>query len=237
MDKIDVQEKIWGGIFGVVAVLAAVAETMSTGISAASLFGMIKDISGTLVVVVVMVALARLLVPKKEAVSFEERLETALSNWQNANSNMIIRNEAMDAKVGNETRYYGLGMKTDMNEFYNEIAMSKQAGWFVRLPVIKTENYNRENVEIYFHLNKETFFGRATTIPDDELKRKFNDLSNKFSDYINRKFAGFARAAGKNDSLKVILNDPITDDEDIARLIDLINTTYTAFLVSSQIRV
>jgi len=190
MDKLDVQEKIWGGIFGVVAVLAAIAEMLTNGISASSVFGMIKDVAGTLVVVVVMVAVARLLVPKKASRSFEDRFQKALEDWKNANSNMIVKTDVMDGKSKNEvlSRFYGLGMKTDMNDFYNEVSMTTQAGWFVRLPVIKRENYNRENIEINFHLNKETFFGRGLNMSGDELNRKFNELSNKFSEYINRRF-------------------------------------------------
>lgn len=239
MDKLDVQEKIWGGVFGVVAVLAAIAEMVTNGISASSVFGMIKDVAGTLVVVVVMVAVARLLVPKKASRSFEERLQKALEDWKNTNSNMIVKNDTMDGKSKSDVagRYYGLGMKTDMNDFYNEVSMTTQAGWFVRIPIIRRENYNHENIEINFHLNKETFFGRGPNISGDELNHKFNELSNKFSEYINRRFVGYAKAASKNDTIKVLIQNPVINDEDISRLVDLINTTYTAFLVSSHIRV
>lgn len=239
MDKLDMQEKIWGGIFGLVAILAAIAEMLANGISASSVFGMIKDVAGTLVVVVVMVAVARLLVTKKTSRSFEERLQTALEDWKNTNSNMIVKNDAMDGKSKDATAapFYGLGIKTDMNDFYNDVSMSTRAGWFVRLPVIKKENYNHGNIEIKFHLNSETFFGRGRNLSDDELNIEFDKLSKMFSQFINRRFAGFADAAGKNDSIKVIIRNSIVNDEDIALLIDLINTTYTAYLVSSHINV
>ena len=62
MDKLDLQEKIWGGVFGIIAILAAIAELITGGISAASVFGTIKDVSGTLVVVVVLALVPAFLV-------------------------------------------------------------------------------------------------------------------------------------------------------------------------------
>ena len=64
MDKMDRDEKLWGGIFGVVAIAAAIAEMFINGIDAASVIGAVKDISGTLVVVVLLVAFIKSL-PKK----------------------------------------------------------------------------------------------------------------------------------------------------------------------------
>ena len=80
MDKIDVQEKILGGIFGIIAIAASVCEMFAGGINAASVFGMIKDVSGTLIVVIVMITMAKLIIPKKYEKSFEERLSNALES-------------------------------------------------------------------------------------------------------------------------------------------------------------
>ena len=95
MDKLDIQEKIWGGIFGVVAIIAAIAEMFANGVDFASICGMIKDVSGTLVVVIVMVAVAKLIAPKKHTVTFEEKLTGALDQWITDHSNMIVRTSKM----------------------------------------------------------------------------------------------------------------------------------------------
>ena len=64
MDKIDFQEKVLGGIFGGIAIIAAIAEMFINGIDAASVVGAIKDVFGTLIVIVLFITFIRQL-PKK----------------------------------------------------------------------------------------------------------------------------------------------------------------------------
>ncbi len=231
-ERKDWIETFVGGAFGVIAIIAAIIE-YALGDNGA-IAGMFKDIFGTLVVVVLLFAA----MPKRKKFNFEENLTAALDEWAKANSNMIVRNDAMDGKGKNDTvaPWYGMGMKTDMNDFYRDVSTTRQAGWFVRLPAIKEENYNKENIRINFHLNKETFFGRGSELADDALKVEFDKLSNLFAQFISRKFASYASAAGKNDMLTVEIKHPIKTEEDIERLIDIINTAYSAYLVSSHIK-
>lgn len=220
-----------GGACGVGAIIAAIVEyALGDGGAVA---GMFKDILGTLVVVVLLFAA----IPKRKKFNFEDKLTSALDEWATNNSNMIVRNDAMDGKGKNasEAPWYGMGMKTDMNDFYRDISTTRKAGWFVRLPVIKEENYNKENIRINFHLNEETFFGRGNELTDEEIKIEFNKLSNLFAQFINKKFTGYASAAGKNDSLIVEIKQPIKTEDDINRLIDIINTAYSAYLVAANL--
>lgn len=231
-ERKDWIETFVGGACGVIAIIAAVVEYLLGDNGAIA--GMLKDIFGTLVVVVLLFAA----MPTRKKFNLEEKLETALDDWAEANSNMIVRNDAMDgkSKYNAEAPWYGMGMKTDMNDFYRDISTTRQVGWFVRLPVIKEENYNKENIRINFHLNKETFFGRGSDLTDDALKVEFDKLSNLFAQFIGRKFAGYVSAAGKNENLTLEIKQPIKTQEDIERLIDIINTTYSAYLVSSHIK-
>lgn len=229
MDKFDFEEKVFGGIFGVVAIIAAIAEMFVNGISAASILGAIKDVFGTLVVVILLITVVKNLLPQKHKLSFEERLANALITWQQENSHMIVKNDRIDGG------FYGLGMKTDVEDFYREISSSSNAGWFVRLPLIDEKNYNKENIEIKFHLNKGTFFSDKPELQGEELNKAFDKLNQLFTTFINRKFGEFAVAGGKNDDIKVLIKRPISDDENIATLIDLINTMYQAYLVSANI--
>lgn len=64
MDRIDFQEKVLGGIFGGIAIIAAIAEMFINGIDAASIAGAIKDVFGTLIVIVLFITFIRQL-PKK----------------------------------------------------------------------------------------------------------------------------------------------------------------------------
>ena len=54
MDKLDFKEKVWGFIFGIIAIASAVAEMISGGISWSAFWGMLKDIASTAVVIVVL---------------------------------------------------------------------------------------------------------------------------------------------------------------------------------------
>ena len=56
MDSSDKQEMIFGVVFGVVVVIAALQEMFFNGVSPAGIFGAVKDIAGTLVVFVVLFA-------------------------------------------------------------------------------------------------------------------------------------------------------------------------------------
>ena len=67
MDKFDFEEKVWGGIFGGIAIIAALAEMFFNGINAATVAGAIKDIFGTLIVIVLFITFISQM-PKKSRV-------------------------------------------------------------------------------------------------------------------------------------------------------------------------
>ena len=56
--KMD-RETFWGGIFGAVAIAAAIVELLASGISVGTVAGAIKDVFGTLVVIILFVAVLR----------------------------------------------------------------------------------------------------------------------------------------------------------------------------------
>ncbi|MDY0236322.1 MAG: hypothetical protein RBR71_09850 [Gudongella sp.] len=75
--KFDALEKIGGGLLGVIAIVAAIVELILGGVDALSIAGAIKDISGTLIVVMVLLAALKHLVPKK-AKNFKEAFENEM---------------------------------------------------------------------------------------------------------------------------------------------------------------
>ena len=105
MDKMDRDEKLWGGIFGIIAIVAAIAEMIINGIDTASVVGAIKDISGTLVVVVLLVAFIKSL-PKKPK-NFRELFEADMNEIEQAYAPLIVKYVPKDtakdaAKAKNE---------------------------------------------------------------------------------------------------------------------------------------
>lgn len=91
MDNMDRDEKVWGGIFGIIAIVAAIAEIFINGVDAASILGAIKDVSGTLVVVVLLIAFIKSL-PKKPK-NLAEKLETDVEDWGTDNAPLIFKTE------------------------------------------------------------------------------------------------------------------------------------------------
>lgn len=233
MDKLDFKEKLWGGIFGVISILAAFGEMFIKGVSSESVFGVIKDVSGTLVVVVLLVVVVRNLIPKKYLLSFEERLEGALTKWQKTNSNMIIAGTIVNTK---DDQKYDISMRQDVNDFYNPLPLTKYQGMFLRMPLLTEENYNKPNTVLVFYLKKALFF-RDIDANDPRLPDSFRHLNSNFCNYINTRFQGIALASGKGEEIYVNLVKPIISDEDIEKLIEVINGMYQAYLVAANIKI
>lgn len=234
MDKLDSKEKIWGGIFGVIAIIAALAEMLVSGISTETALGAIKDIAGTLIVVVLLVAFLRSLMPKKYDLTFEQRLADALTNWQKDNSNMIVKKADSD---GND--HYGLSMKTDPTSFFTRTSDNANAGWFVRLPVIDAENYDKPGIKVLFNLNRGTYFEKRTDLTDEEKKQGLSSLADKLRLYMMKEYGDIINniEIDKNNSitLTMTLKNPIVTNEEIDRLIRLINDMYRGCLVAANI--
>lgn len=232
MDKLDFKEKIWGGIFGVVAIFAALGEMIVNGISTASVLAAIKDISGTLVVVVLLVTVVKSLLPKKNKKDFSERLEIALDEWRENNANLI----AKDDKSDGSSDKYGLSMKTDMNAFYGESGTGK-LGVFFRMPVFSSDVWEKGGIDIEFWLNRGTFFQGRTDLTDEQKDAQLDLLRNKFEKYIALKFTDFCKTSSVGNKVNIKITQPIQQDEDIRKLIELINSMYQAYLVSANIKV
>lgn len=225
MKKMD-NEIILGGIFGAIAVAATIFEMALNGFEAVAVAGGIKDISGTMVAVLVFIIAIKQYIKSKPKKAFEDRMNYALDKWCSENSNMIVRNKSIDGDA------YGIGMKTDVRDFYRKVAITNKPGRFVQMPLIARENYENGNITLNFSLNKSTFF---SNIKDTDLTPRFQELNDLFCGLINYKFNGFASAGGKNKEIKVEIKQPIVTDADIARFIDVINTMYQAYLVSANL--
>lgn len=231
MERNDFIEKILGGVFALISIGAAVAEMLLNGFSTESIVGGIKDIFGTLVVVVLFLAIAKDIVPK---IKFEDKLKNALEVWQSQNANMIIRDPATDVEhKGAEPTCFSFNLKTEVVDFYNDTTVTKNKGLFLRMPLLQRDNYSKEGVELKFYLNKGTFFSNLPK--GEDTAERYAELIKLFSGLINNKHKGFASASGKGQEIIVKLNKPVTTNSDIKELIAVINTMYTAYLVSANL--
>lgn len=226
-------ETVLGGLFGIIAIIATVAEVIILGGTADAVVTGIKDLAGTMVAVMIFIIAVRNLIPKKNnLLPFEKRFKKAIDEWVEKNSNMIIKSTDDD-----KTHLYGLNMYTNPDGFYNAIAVTKNSGWFLRIPPIKEENYNKEDIKIYFHLNKGTFL-EGLNLNDSETDVELNKIGNKFKEYIGSRYS-YIKCGYKDTEKKIIINftKPIVSDEDINDFIRVLDNMYQAYLVSANIKV
>ena len=231
MGKDDFIEKILGGVFALISIIAAIVEMILGNFSIASIAGGVKDIFATLVVVILFFAVARDIIPK---VRFEDKLKAALDNWQNENGNMIIRDPSTDIEHKNsEPSCYSLNLKTDVKDFYQESSTTKNKGLFLRMPLLNKENFSQEGVEIKFYLNKSTFFSNLSK--GEDTPEKYEELIHLFKGLVNTKHYDFVEANGKEREITIKLKRAVKTNADINELVAVINTMYTAYLVSANL--
>jgi len=109
----DSLEKVVGGIFGVVAVIAIVCEMYLGGFDKAAITGGIKDISGTLITVVMLFVAIKALKPKKKKdedfeIVMEEEMNVVLKKY-----NPIISFWGKETVKGVEMDRYNISNKLD----------------------------------------------------------------------------------------------------------------------------
>lgn len=241
MNKLDIREKIWGGTFGVIAVIAAIGEMVAAGINTATALGAVKDVFGTLVVVVVMVAVVRLLSTKKLSQSFEERLTSALTEWINEHSNMIVRTSKMPKGHEND---FGMSMTTDINRFYNnEILKSDNGngvGRFMRLTEIDEKNYSSNDVEIDFFINAQTY---CNSSDESKIENELMEIGRNLASYMKGSFSNVRigepkRIDDRTFTISIQFIKPIVteDGDNINLIINVIDRMYQAMLVSARRR-
>lgn len=91
MKKIDF-ETLWGGIFGAIAVIAAVIEMALNGFSGANVAAAIKDVSGTIIVIILLFVAIRRLLPKKVK-DFNDAFKKEMKKIEDKYSPLIEENK------------------------------------------------------------------------------------------------------------------------------------------------
>ena len=223
----DSTEKIVGGIFGVIAIVAIVFEMKLGDFDSSAIAGGVKDIASTLITVVMLIVAIKALRPKKkEPFSFEEELKTRLSAFVAENSRML---KAKDTEEGNQN-YYELYMETDFHAYFGE-RTTLRTGWFMRIPPVDEKIYAQEGLKMSFHLNQGTFFGHNK--PENEVVA-YAEIGDKIKSLIVREWKEDVLICQYNKTKKEIeieFEKPLTTKEDIDLVIDLIKKIYNGYLV------
>lgn len=204
--RID-KETLLAGSFGFVAIIAAIAEMLISGVNSASIVAMIKDVFGTLVDVVVLLVVLKSLLPRKNGKSFEAVFLTEME--------MI------------ETKYAPIIEKAEGKNYVWNIASNLSAivgsdpGKYWTL-------FEFDGISTFsFSVSKTVFMGRSKESFDEEKARIIADICRK----IENNYKSLVNCISTSDGFKVIFADELSTSEDAvsaANIIDCIVMLYLA---------
>lgn len=220
MDKIDRDEKLWGGIFGIIAIVAAIAEVFINGVDMASIVGAVKDISGTLVVVVLLVAFIKSL-PKKPK-NFRELFEVDMNEIEQTYAPLIVKyvpkdtaKESAKAKNENVIRY-------DILSSVDALFGRENADH------LRLFELNAEKPEKMCFYVREKFFGKPF-----DAKEIAGDLSGR----LQEKFPNYSvthSTDSSGETITVNFNKAMETEQDADALVNLINTAILLFVARNK---
>lgn len=192
MDKLDLQEKIWGFIFGIIAIIAACLEVVVNGISAATILGAIKDVFGTAVVIVVFYMVIKSL-PKKPK-KLTEILEKTILDWGLDNAPLIFKTKGyVSSKDSPYTQGYVLlqnletypslaGLtpdKPNWDDYATYKSPKKLTGKFLDMPDFQT--MTNSDFDVLFVIEQSHFQGMNMDVMIGSIK---NAVEKKYNGEI-----------------------------------------------------
>lgn len=212
MKKIDFSEydnfeKIGGGILGAVAIISAILEMIFNGISASSVVAAIKDVSGTLIVVMVLLVALKKLFPKKQqgfSNVFKQEMESIIEKY-----NPIIKEVESD-----KIEYH---IADNLSCLYGE-----KEGVYHRLFA-----FSEGDNSITFKTSKTVFFGRTSDDHENDLKEIALDIAKS----VAYTYECIEKFTGNKDSFTLVFKEPLSTDEAaraLSEVIDKILLLYVA---------
>lgn len=225
MDKMEFQEKVWGGIFGIVAIIAAIAEAIVSGVSVASVLGAIKDVSGTLIVAVLLITFIKQL-PRRPK-NLLEKLENEVEEWGKRNAPLIFKAEGYKAVQGSEY-VQGFVLLQNPEEYISLLNIKpessawkdcarygngKGTGKFISMPSYETMVNSDFNIEIYM---KQSHFIN---------KEKFEETFAMIVESVNVRYANEVEAKrnGKSFEFTVHVKKGINTDDDMQKFVEIMD--------------
>lgn len=211
MKKIDFSEydnfeKIGGGILGSIAIVSAILEMVFNGISTATVMAAIKDVSGTLIVVMVLLVALKKLFPKKQhgfTNVFKEEMQPIVEKYS-----PIIKDMSSE-----KIEYH---IADNLSCLYG-----KKEGNYHRW-IIFSEN----DKSITFKTSKTVFFGRTSEAHEKELEDIALDIAKSVANYDC-----IESFASDKDSFTLFFKESLNSDgiaKSLVEVIDKILLLYVA---------
>lgn len=203
MKKIDFSEydsfeKIGGGILGAIAIVSAILEMVFNGISVATVMAAIKDVSGTLIVVMVLLVALKKLFPKKQSGFtnvFREEMKAIVDKYS-----PIIKDVSSD-----KIEYH---IADNLSCLYGK-KEGNYHRWFM---------FAENEKSIVFKTSKTVFFGRTSDAHEKELEDIALDIAKSVAD-----FDCVESFAGDKDTFTLFFKEPLNSDESARSLVKVID--------------
>ena len=225
MNKEEFQEKFWGGVFGVIAIAAAIGEAFANGISLSTILGAVKDVSGTLVVVVLLVTFIKQLPRKLKNTA--EILEQYVENWGVDNAPLIFKAQGYVSAKGSEYTQGFLLLQNprsfaslsylnpsspDWIDYAKYGGGKKYTGKFIDLPDYRTMTENTAKVQF---IMEQSHFSKMP-----EISKIIDDIIYS----INIRYKDIATASRIGSSYKFTVSfKKIVTTEDIDEFVEILD--------------
>lgn len=205
LKKID-KEVLFGGIFGVLAILATLGEMIANGLSAATVLGAVKDISGTVVAVMVFVVAVRHLFVKK-ATDFDGTFKAEMEKVINKYSPILTKDLSVTGR-------YNIASNLDA-------ILGKETGAYHTV----FEMTNR--TEISFHISKTVFMGRSK----ESFEEKQQGIATRIGAKLQKSFERIQGCETTAKGLRVCFDGALETNDDAVMLAEIVDCVILLYLV------
>ena len=225
MDRNDFIEKILGGVFAVVAIIAAIAEIFVNGLSASTLIGGIKDVFGTLAVVVLFFAVVKDKIPSKDfRKAFDEAMASVCDKYSPLIRKEVIKGEvdtnAKQNKAAKLERTICYQMADNINVIFGVACKN-----YPRFLEIET----KETTVIKLLIRKSFFDFENYT--DSRL----NEVADKIKENLEVKFREYSFMVDeKKKEIYINTNRPMGSNKDAKLLAELMDNVVILYVAESK---
>lgn len=226
MDRNDFIEKIIGGIFAVIAVMAAIAEMFINGVSASTVTAGIKDVFGTLAVVVLFLAVVKDKIPSRD---FREAFDNAMSGVCEKYK-PLIRKETINSNGTDTATKQNKVEKLERTICYQmadniNVIFGKTCNNYPRFLEIE----NKETTIIKLLIRKSFF--NCENYTDTLLV----EISNKIKENLELKFRDYSFAIDeKKNEIYINTNRLMSSNKDAQLLADFIDNVVMLYIAESK---
>jgi len=202
--RID-KEVLFGGIFGIVAIIAAIGEMIANGISVAGILGAAKDVAGTVVAVMVFIIAVKHLFVRK-ATDFNGVFELEMEK-------VIEKYSPIIAKDDNVFGRYNIASNLDS-------ILGNETGSYHTL-------FDTDRKSVTFHVTKTVFMGKSKDSFDDKQKA----ISSRIAAKLEKSYDIIDKAEIMPKGVKVTFKNELQTNDDAIAFAEIIDCVILLFFV------